>query len=74
MKTQNTYVHSFMSNIFYINVNSWQYDFVKRYKNYVPGVPDETKTSFTPSISRESSNAVSASREHENSVYTVQIH
>ncbi len=30
MKTQNTYVHSFMSNIFYIYVNSWQYDFVPK--------------------------------------------
>ena len=53
---------------------AYKIKFVKRYKNYVPGVLDETKTSFTSSISRESSNAVSASREHENSVYTVQIH
>ncbi len=69
MKTQNTYVHSFMSNIFYIYVNSWQYDFVKRYKNYVSGVLDEGKTRVTPHISRESTNAAPASRDHENSEY-----
>jgi hypothetical protein len=59
---------------FYINVNSCQYDFVKRFKNYVSGVLDEAKTRFTPSISRESSNAAPASREYEISVYTVQLH
>jgi hypothetical protein len=69
MKTQNTYVHSLMSNIFYINVNSCQYDFVKRFKNYVSGVLYEVKTRFTPNISRESINAAPAGRDHENTEY-----
>ncbi len=41
--------------------------FLKINKNYVPGVLDEKKTMFTPSSSRESSNAAPASRENESS-------
>ncbi len=58
----------------YIYVKGLQNKICQKYKNYVPYVLDEAKTSFTPSITRESSNAAPASREHEKSVYTVHIH
>jgi hypothetical protein len=54
---------------FILMLAAYSIKFVKINKNYVPGVLDEKKTIFTPSSSRESSNAAPASREHEGSAY-----
>jgi hypothetical protein len=50
-------------------LTAYSIKFVKIYQKYVSGVVDEENTRFTPSISRESSSAAPASREHENSAY-----